>query len=145
MAPYKALYGRPYRLCLCWTKLGKNHLFGAKIIQETIEKIQLIKEKLNTDQDRQKSYANQMRRPLEFEKDDQIFVKVSPRKGIIQFGKKGKLAPRFVGHFQVDKRIGSIAYKLILPQQLSHIHDDHVSMLRKCSLDLTWVIDLQNI
>lgn len=70
---------------------------------------------------------------------------MSPRKGIFQFGKKGKLASIFVGHFQVDKRIGSIAYKLILPQQLSHIHDDYVSMLRKCTLDLTWVIDLQNI
>lgn len=68
MAPYKAFYRIPYRLSLCWTKFGENHLFGAKITQETIEKIQLIKEKLKTGQDRQKNYVDQRRRPLEFEK-----------------------------------------------------------------------------
>ena len=61
-------------------------------------------------------------------------------------GKKGKLAPRFVGLFQIDKRVGPMAYKLILPQQLSLVHDVfHVSMLRKCTLDLTWVVDLQDV
>ena len=58
-------------------------------------------------------------------------VKVSPRRGIFRFGKNGKLAPRFVGPFQIDKRVGPVAYKLILPQQLSLVHDVfHVSMLR---------------
>ena len=85
-----------------------------------------------------------MRRPLEFTEGDWVFVKVSPRRGIFRFGKKGKLAPRFMGPFQIDKRVGSVAYKLILPQQLSLMHDVfHVSMLRKCTPDPTWVVDLQ--
>ena len=81
-----------------------------------MEALQLIKEKLKTAQDRQKSYADKRRRPLEFEDGDWVFVKVSSYRGIFRFGKKGKLAPRFVGPFQIDKRVGPMAYKLILPQ-----------------------------
>ncbi|RVW73760.1 Transposon Tf2-2 polyprotein [Vitis vinifera] len=146
MAPYEALYGRPCRSPLCWIKMGESHLLGPEIVQETTEKIQLIKEKLKIAQDRQKSYADKRRRPLEFEEGDWVFVKVSPRRGIFRFGKKGKLAPRFVGPFQIDKRVGPVAYKLILPQQLSLVHDVfHVSMLRKCTPDPTWVVDLQDV
>ncbi|RVW59177.1 Transposon Tf2-2 polyprotein [Vitis vinifera] len=146
MAPYEALYGRPCRSPLCWIEMGESHLLGPEIVQETTEKIQLIKEKLKTAQDRQKSYADKRRRPLEFEEGDWVFVKVSPRRGIFRFGKKGKLAPRFVGPFQIDKRVGPVAYKLILPQQLSLVHDVfHVSMLRKCTPDPTWVVDLQDV
>ena len=79
--------------------MGESRLLGPEIVQETTEKIQLIKEKLKTAQDRQKSYADKRRRPLEFEEGDWVFVKVSPRRGIFQFGKKGKLTPRFVGPF----------------------------------------------
>ncbi|RVW17664.1 Retrovirus-related Pol polyprotein from transposon 17.6 [Vitis vinifera] len=125
---------------------GESRLLGPEIVQETTEKIQLIKEKLKTAQDRQKSYADKRRRPLEFEEGDWVFVKVSPRRGIFRFGKKGKLAPRFVGPFQIDKRVGPVAYKLILPQQLSLVHDVfHVSMLRKCTPDPTWVVDMQDV
>ncbi|RVW60237.1 Transposon Ty3-I Gag-Pol polyprotein [Vitis vinifera] len=146
MAPYEALYGRPCRSPLCWIEMGESHLLGPEIVQETTEKIQLIKEKLKTAQDRQKSYADKRRRPLEFEEGDWVFVKVSPRRGIFRFGKKGKLAPRFVGPFQIDKRVGPVAYKLILPQQLSLVHDVfHVSMLRKCTSNPTWVVDLQDV
>ena len=116
MTPYEALYGRTYRLPLCWIEMGESRLVGLEIVQETIEKIQLIKEKLKTTKDRQKSYADQKRRLLEFEERDWVFVKVSPQRGIFRFGKKRKLAPRFVGPFQIDKRVGPMAYKLILPQ-----------------------------
>ncbi|WKA04339.1 hypothetical protein VitviT2T_022388 [Vitis vinifera] len=146
MAPYEALYGRPCRSPLCWIEMGESRLLGPEIVQETTEKIQLIKEKLKTAQDRQKSYADKRRRPLEFEEGDWVFVKVSSRRGIFRFGKKGKLAPRFVGPFQIDKRVGPVAYKLILPQQLSLVHDVfHVSMLRKCTPDPTWVVDMQDV
>ena len=94
MTPYEALYGRPCRSPLCWIEVGERRLLGPEIVQETTEKIQLIKEKLKTAQDRQKSYADQRRRPLEFEEGDWVFVKVSPRRGIFRFGKKGKLAPK---------------------------------------------------
>ncbi|RVX08378.1 Transposon Tf2-8 polyprotein [Vitis vinifera] len=146
MAPYEALYGRPCRSPLCWIEMGESRLLGPEIVQETTEKIQLIKEKLKIAQDRQKSYADKRRRPLEFEEGDWVFVKVSPRRGIFRFGKKGKLASRFVGPFQIDKRVGLVAYKLILPQQLSLVHDVfHVSMLRKCTPDPTWVMDMQDV
>ena len=116
MTPYEALYGRPCRSPLCWTKLGESRLLGPEIVQETTKKIQLFKEKLKIARDRQKGYANQMRRPLEFEEGDCVFIKVSPRRGIFRFGKKGKLTPIFVGPFQIDKRVGPVAYELILPQ-----------------------------
>ena len=126
--------------------MGERCLLGPKIVQETTEKIHIIKEKLKTIQDRQKSYADQRRKPLEFEEGDWVFVKVSPRRGIFRFGKNGKLAPRFVRPFQIEKRVGSVAYKLILPQQLSLVHDVfHVSMLKKCTLDPTWVVNLQDV
>ena len=96
-----------------------SRLLGPEIVEETTEKIQLIKEKLKTAQDRQKSYANQRRRALEFEEGDWVFIKVPPQRGIFRFGKKEKLTPRFVVPFQTDKRVGPMAYKLILPQQLS--------------------------
>ena len=87
-----------------------------------------------------------MRRPLEFEEGDWVFVKVSHRRGIFQFRKKGKLDPRFVGPFQINKRVGLVAYKLILPQQLSLVHDVfHVSIIRKCTPNPTWVVDLQDV
>ena len=82
MAPYKALYRRPCRSPLCWTELGESHLLGPEIVQDTTEKIQLIKEKLKIAQDRQKNYADQRRRPLKFEERDWVFVKVSPQGGI---------------------------------------------------------------
>ncbi|RVW15341.1 hypothetical protein CK203_085589 [Vitis vinifera] len=73
--PYEALHWRPCRSPLCWTKLGESHLLGPEIVEETKEKIQLIKENLKTTQDRQKSYADQMRRALEFEEGDWDFIK----------------------------------------------------------------------
>ena len=93
MAPYEALYGRPCRSPLCWIEMGESRLLGPEIVQETIEKIQLIEEKLKTAQDRQKSYADKRRRPLEFGEGDWVFVKVSPRRGIFQFGKKREISP----------------------------------------------------
>ena len=83
---------------------------------------------------------------MEFEEGDWVFVKVSPRRDIFRIGKRGKLAPKFVGPFQIDKRVDPVAYKLILPQQLSLVHDVfHVSMLKKCTLDPTWVVNLQDV
>ena len=79
---------------------------------------------------------------LEFEEGGWVFVKMSHQKGIFRFRKKKKLALRFVGPFQIYKKVCLVAYKLILPQQLSHVHDVfHVSMLRKCTHDPTWVVD----
>ncbi|GJZ94666.1 hypothetical protein Tco_0666869 [Tanacetum coccineum] len=86
--------------------------------------------------DRQKSYANLKRKPIEFQVRDRVMFKVSPWKGVILFGKQGKLNPRYVGPFKVLERVGSISYKLDLPQELSRVHNTfHVSNLKKCYAD----------
>ncbi|GKD52526.1 putative reverse transcriptase domain-containing protein, partial [Tanacetum coccineum] len=82
---------------------------------------------------RQKSYADKRRKPLDFEVGDQVLLKVSPWKGVVRFGKKGKLAPRYVGLFDILKWIGPVAYRLRLPEELIGVHDTfHVSNLKKC-------------
>ena len=112
---------------------GESSLFGLEIVRETTETIQLFRERLRTVQSRQKSYVNRRRRPLEFQKGDYVFLKVSPKKGVFRFGKKGKLALRYTGPFEVINVVGKAVYQLWLPAQLSGVHDVfHVSMLRKC-------------
>ncbi|GKF91242.1 hypothetical protein Tco_0274943 [Tanacetum coccineum] len=83
------------------------------------DKVVLIKDKLKAARDRQKSYADNRRKPLEFEVGDRVMLKVSLWKGVIRFGKKGKLAPRYVGPFEILERIGPVAYRLRLPKELS--------------------------
>ncbi|GJS66662.1 hypothetical protein Tco_0681226 [Tanacetum coccineum] len=86
--------------------------------------------------DRQKSYVDLKRKPMEFQVGDKVMLKVSPWKGVICFGKQGKLNPRYVGPFKVLEQVGSIAYKLELPQELSRVHNTfHVSNLKKCYAD----------
>ncbi|GKE81073.1 putative reverse transcriptase domain-containing protein, partial [Tanacetum coccineum] len=91
-APFEALYGRRCRSPILWAEIGESSLIGPELIQETTDKVVLIKEKLKAARDRQKSYADNRRKPLEFEIGDRVMLKVSPWKGVIRFGKKGKLA-----------------------------------------------------
>ncbi|GJR61199.1 hypothetical protein Tco_1503361 [Tanacetum coccineum] len=75
-----------------------------------------------------KSYANRRRKPLEFEVGDKVMLKVSPWKGVIRFGKRGKLNPRYIGPFRIIAKVGTLAYRLELPEQLSRVHSTfHVS------------------
>ncbi|XP_042425912.1 uncharacterized protein LOC122013751, partial [Zingiber officinale] len=91
--------------------------------------------------DRQKSYADRRRRPLEFSVGDHVFLRVSPTKGVKRFGLRGKLAPRYIGPFEILERIGAVAYRLALPPSLSGVHDVfHVSMLRRYVPDPTHVL-----
>ncbi|GKB78375.1 putative reverse transcriptase domain-containing protein [Tanacetum coccineum] len=131
-APFEALYGRKCRSLVIWTEVGESQLIGLKIVQETTKKIVQIKERLKTARSRQKSYADKRRKPLEFKVGDLVLLKVSPWKGVVRFGKKGKLSPRYVGPFEIVECVGSVAYRLKLPQELSCIHDTfHVSNLKK--------------
>ncbi|GJT49102.1 putative reverse transcriptase domain-containing protein [Tanacetum coccineum] len=132
-APFEALYGQKCRSPVIWTEVGESQLIGPEIVQETTEKIVQIKERLKTARSRQKSYADKRRKPLEFQVGDRVLLKVSPWKGVVRFGKKGKLAPRYVGPFEIVERVGPVAYRLKLPQELSCVHDTfHVSNLKKC-------------
>ncbi|GJR84172.1 reverse transcriptase domain-containing protein [Tanacetum coccineum] len=105
-APFEALYGRKCRSPVIWTEVGESQLIGPEIVQETTEKIVQIKERLKTARSRQKSYADKRRKPLEFQVGDQVLLKVSLWKGVVRFGKKGKLAPRYVGPFEIVECVG---------------------------------------
>ncbi|XP_071714507.1 uncharacterized protein [Rutidosis leptorrhynchoides] len=128
------------------SQVGDRQLTGPEIIHETTEKIFQIQERLKTAMSRQKSYADVRRKSLEFQVGDKVMLKVSPWKGVIRFGKRGKLSPRYVGPFEIIERIGPVAYRLKLPQELSGIHDAfHVSNLKKCLSDDSLVIPLEEI
>src|SRR5213596_2536779 len=119
MAPFEALYGRRCRTPLNWLEPGERVTFGPDIVQEAEERVQLIQKHLRTARSRQKSYADQRHRPLDFQVDDYVYLRVSPMKGINRFGVKGKLAPRYIGPFQVLEQCGPVAYRLGLPTDLS--------------------------
>ena len=118
MAPYEALYRRPCRSPLCWTEVGESSITGTDLIRNTSEKVSLIRQLLLTAQSWKKSYANVRRRPLEFEVGDHVFLKVMPKRGVVRFGKRGKLSTRFIGPFEIFERIGSVAYRLALPPNM---------------------------
>ena len=142
MAPYEALYGRPCRSSLCWTEVGESSITGPDLIRDTSEKVSLIRQRLLTAQSLQKSYADVRRRPLEFEVGDHIFLKVMPKKGVVRFGKRGKLSSRFIRPFEILERVGTIACWLALPPSMSSFHEVfRVSMLRRYTPDPTDVVD----
>ncbi|GJZ94879.1 putative reverse transcriptase domain-containing protein [Tanacetum coccineum] len=141
-APFEVLYKRKFRLPILWAKVGEGQLIGPEIVQETTEKISQIKDRLKATLDRQKSYADKRRKPLEFIVGDHVLLKVS----VVCFRKKGKLAPRFVGPFEITKRIGFVAYRLRLPLEINDVHDMfHVSNLKKCLADQTLHVPLKEI
>ncbi|WVZ97690.1 hypothetical protein U9M48_043204 [Paspalum notatum var. saurae] len=118
MAPFEALYGRRCRTPLNWSEPGERVTFGPDLV---------------TQAEKQKSYSDRRRRPLVFEKGDHVYLRVSPMKGVHRFGVKGKLAPRYVGPFQIIERCGPVAYRLELPPHLAAVHDVfYVSQLKKC-------------
>ena len=142
MAPYEALYGRPYRSPLCWTEVGESSITGPDLIIDTFEKVSLIRQRLLTAQSRQKSYADVRRRPLDFEVGDHVFLRVMPKRGVVRLGKRGKLSPRFIGPFEILERVGTVAYGLALPPSMPGFHEVfHVSMLRQYTPDPAHVVD----
>ncbi|GKE09744.1 putative reverse transcriptase domain-containing protein, partial [Tanacetum coccineum] len=129
---------------ICWTEVRDVQLMGPKIIHETTKKIVQIRQRLQATRDRQRSYANVRRRPLEFQVRDRVMLKVSPRKDVIRFGKRGKLNPRYIGPFKILEQISSVAYKLELPEELRNVHNTfHVSNLKKCLSDEFLVIPMK--
>jgi hypothetical protein len=132
MPPYEALYGRKCQSPLYWDNIGERQTLGLELIQDTCEKVRVIKERMSAAQNRQKSYTDKRKRPLEFEVGDRVFLKVSPMREVMRFGKKGKLNPRFIGPFEIAQKVGKLAYRIALPPDLIGTHDVfHVSMLRK--------------
>jgi hypothetical protein len=110
-----------------------RQFFGPELIQEAEEQVRIIRENLRVAQTRQKSYADNRRRPLEFEERNHVYLKVSPLRGMRRFKVKGKLSPRYIGPFLIFRRVGEMTYQLELPASLSDVHNVfHVSQLKKC-------------
>ena len=127
---------------ICWTVVGESPITGPDMIRDTLEKVSLIRQRLLTTQSRQKSYADVRRQPLEFEVGDHVFLKVMPKRGVVRFGKRGKLSPRFIGPFKILERVGTIAYRLALPASMSGVHEVlHVSMIQRYTLDPAHLLD----
>ena len=146
MAPYEALYGRKCRTPLCWTELSEKTIIGPDLIQETEEKVKMIRERLKVDTYRQKSYADMKIKDVHYEIGEKMVLKVSPLKKVMRFGRNGKLSPRFIGPYGVIEKVGQVAYRLDLPPGLEKIHNVfHVSMLRRYKSDPTHVVSLETI
>ncbi|WVZ76429.1 hypothetical protein U9M48_024406 [Paspalum notatum var. saurae] len=132
-SPFEALYGRRCRTPLFWDRIGEKRVFGPGIIEDASSELRVVRENLKMARSRQKSYADNRRRELNFKVEDFVYLKVSPMRGVRRFNMKGKLAPRYIGPFKVLEKKGEVAYRLELPPNLSGVHDVfHVSQLKKC-------------
>ncbi|KAK9757113.1 hypothetical protein RND81_01G140700 [Saponaria officinalis] len=146
MAPYEALYGRKCRSPICWDNSTETMIVGPQMVQDMVEQVRVIRQKMRAAQDRQKSYADLHRRDIEFEVGDKVLLKVSPMRGVMRFGKRGKLSQKFIGPYEILERIGEVAYRLALPPALEKVHNVfHVSQLRKYLSDPTHVLEAESI
>ncbi|GJQ96401.1 putative reverse transcriptase domain-containing protein [Tanacetum coccineum] len=146
VVPFEALYGQKCHLPVCWAEVGEVQLTGPELVQETTEKIIQINQRMQVAHDRQKSYVDLKRKLMEFQVGDKVMLKVSPWKGVVRFGKQGKLNPRYVGPFKLLERVGDVAYKLELPKELSMVHNTfHVSNLKKCHTDEPLAVPLDGL
>jgi hypothetical protein len=133
MSPFHALFVRSCRTPLLWDQPGERQVFGPDVLLEAEENIKMVRENLKIAQPRQRSYVDTIRRYLSFKVGDHVYLKVSPIRGARRFGVKRKLAPRYIGPYQILARRGEVAYHLSLLEDLSAVHDVfHVSQLKKC-------------
>nr|GEY28926.1 hypothetical protein [Tanacetum cinerariifolium] len=145
-APVEVLYSQKCRSSVCWAEVEDAQLTGLEIIHETTEKIIQIKKRIQVTHDRQKSYADRRRKPLEFQARDKVMLKVSPWKGVIRFGKRGMLNPRYIGPSKILSKVGTVAYRLELLEKLSQVHNTfYVFNLKKCFFDEPLAIPLDEI
>ena len=123
------MYDSKCRTPVCWTDLNEHKVIGPDIVKETEEKVRVIQQRFKVASDRQKSYADLKRKDVKYEVGDMVFLKVSPWRKILRFGKKGNPSPRFIGPYEILERIGPVAYRLALPSELVKLHNVfHVSI-----------------
>ena len=126
--------------------MGESSITGPDMIRDTSEKVSLIRQRLLTTQSCQKSYTDVRHRPLDFEVGDHVFLKMMPKRGVVRFGKRGKLLPRFIGPSEILERVATVAYRLALPPSMSGVHEVfHVSIPRMYTPDPAHVVDWGDI
>ncbi|XP_071923294.1 uncharacterized protein [Coffea arabica] len=146
MAPFEALYGRKCGFPLYWDEIGEKLITGLDLVERTLEKIKIIRERLKVAQDRNESWADLKRRPLEFQTGEKVYLKASPTKGVMRFGRSSKLSPRYVRPYEILDKVGPLAYRLALPPALSRIHNVfHVSQLRRYVSDPSHILEDQSV
>ena len=146
MKPYEALYGRRCKTPLCWYQDREAILVGPKLLQQTIEKVKLIQERMNASQSRQKLYVDQRRRPLEFAVGDHVFLRVTPTTEVGKVIRSMKLSPKFIGPYQILSGVGPMAYDIVMPPQLANLYPIfHVSQLRKYLSDVSHVLEVEDV
>ncbi|GKE40346.1 putative reverse transcriptase domain-containing protein [Tanacetum coccineum] len=139
-------FGKGWERHLPLVEFSYNNSYHASIKAAPFEALYGQKCKSPAARDRQRSYANVRQKPLEFQVGDRVMLKVSPRKGVIHFGKRGKLNPRYIGTFKILKRVGPVTYKLELSEELRNIHNTfHVSNLKKYLSDKSLVIPMKEL
>ena len=127
-------------------EVGERALIGLDSILYAMKKVQLITDRLTTTQSHQKSYVDVRRREREFQIEDLVFLKVSPIEGMMRFGMKWKLKPRYVGPYKILKRVGIVAYEIELPAELAALHPVfHISLLKKCVGDPISIMSLESV
>ena len=131
---------------MCWTELHEHKIIGPDLVKDTKKKVLIIQHRLKAASDRQRSYADLKMRDIAYEVDDKVFLKVSPWRKILRFGKKGKFSPRFIGPYEILERIGPVAYRLALPLELAKLHNVfHVSMLRRYCSNESHILPMQDV
>ncbi|XP_070032569.1 uncharacterized protein [Nicotiana tomentosiformis] len=146
MDPNKALYRRQCLSPVGWFDLDEAILFGIDLVRDALEKVKVIQERFRTTQSMQMSYAYRKVRDVAYIVGEKVLLRVLPMKGVMQFGKKGKLNSRFIGLFDMLERIGEVAYRLALPPNLARVHPVfHVFMLRKYHEERSHVLDFSTV
>ncbi|XP_070045142.1 uncharacterized protein [Nicotiana tomentosiformis] len=146
MALFEALYCKRCISPIGCFEVGEAKFIGPHLMHQGMEKVNIIKIRLKFARSHQKSYSDVRRRDLEFKEDDWVFLKVSPMKGIMQFGKKGKLSPMYIGPYKIIKWVSQVVYKLESPPEISLVHPVfHVSMLKKEVGDTSLIILVEAI
>ncbi|XP_070022203.1 uncharacterized protein [Nicotiana sylvestris] len=146
MAPYEVLYGRGCRPPIGWFELGEARMLGTDLVQDALDKVKIIQDRLRTAQSRQTSYTDCEVHDKAFMFSERVLLWVSPMKGVIRFGKRGKLSPRFTSPFEFLDRVRKVAYRLALPPNLSDVYlVFRVSMLWKYHGDPSHVLDFSNV
>ena len=144
MTSFEELCGRRCRSPVLWFKVGKSSILGPEITHEALEKVRVITNKLTNAYIRQKSYAGNRKYPLQFDVGEQVYLKISPMKGVMRFGRKGKLSPRYVGPYVILQCVGEVAYEFALPAELASVYlVFHVSMIKKCLGDPASILPVE--